>query len=411
MSAALCFEEHGEVLAHWRSQGWQAETVVCLDRHLDLKRIATDDVSRLQAVTSDGALRDLNRDVPFRDDDAHAYGLDDFVYAAGAMGMLRRFIWVTPPSFRPTPTGLAAVLWQMLALVPGHGDEILETFEVESWGAHAQIGELSVVITNMAMLGDVPGLAGARLDIDLDYFCDEKGTVVDDPVAVAEQLRALGLATAAPTMTYSISSGFMPPSLRYLGESFARALGYEAAAAPQTRRHRWESVEAISGRNALSTEAIVGLWDRELSSLGGAGWTARSLLELQSGHIEEALHAEDQARIHGDRATWPAYALGLHLVGAKEYARAQALLERAAQRATDTISAHAHFLRAMCSYRLDELESSAHWAERSVALTPMWRDAHVLAAAVAAKLGDVEQAARHKNNAQLILDRQQGAPA
>ena len=48
---ALSFEEHGEILAHWHELGWSRETVVCLDRHLDLKRIASDDLTRLQSAS------------------------------------------------------------------------------------------------------------------------------------------------------------------------------------------------------------------------------------------------------------------------------------------------------------------------------------------------------------------------
>jgi len=409
---ALSFEEHGEVLAHWHQLGWSNETVVCLDRHLDLKRIADDDLARLgQALDSD-AIRMLNRDVPFRDDDVHAYGLDDFVYAAGAMGMVKRFVWVVPPgSSGPDVDRLSNALWKMLALVPGHGREILYSFRVEPWGARADVGGLSVAITTVDALGQVPGLRGARLDVDLDYFCDEEGDVVDDPVRVAGQLRALGLAESAPTMTFSISSGFMPPALRYLGETFAGALGWPLEAAPQTRRHRWAAVEAISNRRPLDAGARETLWADELCKLGGAGWSARCLLELAAGQLEAAMVSHDEARAHGDRATWPAYALGLHLIGLNKYGRAGQYLERAAERATDTISAHAHFLRGMCAYRLGELETCARWAEKTIELTPMWRDAYVLGAAACRKLHEEERAEFHDRNARTIAERQRGARA
>lgn len=412
MSAALSFEEHGEVLAHWHRLGWSGQTVVCLDRHLDLKRIADDDLARLRAAKDDDSIRALNRDVPFRDDDMHAFGLDDFVYAAGAMGMVKRFVWVVPPGDSgPDVDRLSTALWKMLALVPGHGREILYSFRVEPWGARADVGELSVAITTVDALAQVPGLEGAELDVDLDYFCDEEGHVVDDPARVATKLRALGLAEAPPTMTFSISSGFMPPALRYLGETFAGALGWPLEAAPQTRRHRWAAVEAISGRRPLDAAARETLWKDELCKLGGAGWSARCLLELGAGQIDAAMASHDEACALGDRATWPAYALGLHLIGRNKYGRASAYLERAAERATDTISAHAHFLRAMCAYRLGELETCARWAEKSIALTPMWRDAYVLGAAACRKLHDEERAEFHDRTARTIAERQRGAGA
>lgn len=411
MSESLSFEEHGEILAHWHALGLRAQTVVCLDRHLDLKRIADDDVARLRAAPDAAAVEALNRDVPFRDDDTHAYGLDDFVYGAAALGIVTRFVWVAPPlrlGENPDAARLAAALWRMLALVPGHGLDVLDSFTAVPWGAHARVGTLEVAITTVDGLADVPDLEGARLDIDLDYFCDEAGTLVDDPLRVADRLRTLGLAEHAPTMTYSVSSGFLPPALRRLGPALAQALGHSLAPAPRTRRRHWDCVDAIGGRQALDLDAIDDLWARELSGLGGAGWSARCLLELRAGDVDAARTAHERARDLGDRATWPAYALGLHLLETKRYAEAAPFLERAAARATDTISAHAHFLRAMCAFRLDELGPAGDWAQRCLALTPMWHDAHVLAAAVARRQGDADHAADHQRRARALVARQTG---
>jgi len=80
------FEEHGEIAALWVTKPYDGHTVVCFDRHLDLKPLAPGGEELLMAALADG--RDLTgvvRKQPVRGV-AGAFGLDDFWTAAALAG-------------------------------------------------------------------------------------------------------------------------------------------------------------------------------------------------------------------------------------------------------------------------------------------------------------------------------------
>ena len=121
MTAIPVFEEHGEVLALWVERGWERERVVVFDHHLDFKRIAPAALLRLREAHDPVALNALCRDLPTRDDDRYAFGLDDFLYAAAFLGVVREIVWVYPERRPLTDRQLARLLLSTLAMLPGHG--------------------------------------------------------------------------------------------------------------------------------------------------------------------------------------------------------------------------------------------------------------------------------------------------
>src|ERR1700730_8277566 len=123
------FEEHGEVLAHWGRHLYRNETLVCFDHHLDLKKISETQARRLRRARADAdRLRELNRDLPFRDDDRFASGLASFLYPSLMLGFISHLVWVVTESHPLSPTDLGRILWENVSLIPGHGHEALKGF-------------------------------------------------------------------------------------------------------------------------------------------------------------------------------------------------------------------------------------------------------------------------------------------
>lgn len=391
MSLAACtFEEHGEVLAYWHQQGWRNETVVLFDRHLDLKKISPQGVERIRAAAQQGTLASLNRDVPFRDDGRHPYGLDNFLFGAAALGLISRLIWVYPEVTPLSPAALGRQLWELLSLVPGHGAEVEQTFALSAHSAWACVAGLRVEVTTLRGLRALELPSGSRLDLDLDYFFEGSERPVHSPQEVLEVLHRQGLTARPPTLTYSIASGFMPESFRYLGEAVAGGMGFTLEPLGQRQSHAPRAMERLSRGAPLAAEERARLFAEELEPLGGAGWSVDALLALQSGALSEAEQSYWRARDTGDRASWPAYAIGLHHLQRKDYAQASQWLERAEGERIDTLQVHGLALRTIAACRLQRYEEALALAEQSIALTSLREEPYRVAALCAKQLGRPE---------------------
>lgn len=389
----VCFEEHGEVLGQWHRAGFEREHVVILDRHLDFKRIESAQIERLLKVAACGPIDQLNRDLPFRDDEQYAFGLDNFLYAAVHLGFLRRVTWVLPEKNPMDAAALGEVLWNALALVPGHGDDVLSTFHVDSSAARACVAGLEIEATTLSRLAG-HSFVNAKLDIDLDFFYESDDERTHEVNEVVNILSAVGSTAQPPTMTYSIHSGFMPESYRPIGAELAQAMGFSVAEPPRRPRHAERSLAVIATGKAASVELIADLTRSELSALGGPGMSLRSVLCARGGLISAAEESHAQARELGDRATWPAYELGLAHLARKNYAEAAIWLERAQGNLTDALQAHSLSLRALAACRLGAFEDGLALAEVCMREIPMKVEPYHLAAIAATRLGRVADAQR-----------------
>src|SRR5215213_1527328 len=97
MGRATLFEEHASVLPHWVANGLRDATLVCLDAHLDFHYIAPDRIARLQACSTPAEIRRLESPHPLSPCRDYCYGIEDFLYAAAQLGIVRRLVWVAPP--------------------------------------------------------------------------------------------------------------------------------------------------------------------------------------------------------------------------------------------------------------------------------------------------------------------------
>src|SRR5512138_1826198 len=94
---ARLFEEHSSVLAHWWREGCRGRTVVYLDAHLDLQYVNPDRIRALEHCTSADEVAALEKPHDLWPDRRFSYSLEDFLYPASRLGLIRRLVWVAPP--------------------------------------------------------------------------------------------------------------------------------------------------------------------------------------------------------------------------------------------------------------------------------------------------------------------------
>lgn len=394
MSTLMTFDEHGDVLSYWCHRGFRGETMVCFDRHIDLKKIAAPHVARILEAGADPArLATLNRDLPFRDDDRFAYGLDSFLFAAAALGQLSRLVLVLPEDAPLDAIALGHALAEHLSLIPGHGEEALEHFEIGPHSAQSRILGMTIEVTTLRHLTALALPRSARVDVDLDFFVDPNGRVSHGVEEMAAALEACGISGAVESATRSITSGFLPRSHASIEAELARRLGRELAPRDRPTRRVFQSLELLATHGAVDPASLERLWRHELCALAGPGWAMRAALALRIPDLVEAERCYENARAGEQRASWVAYAFALGHLARREYRLAERWFARASScEVVDTVEARSAILRALAAQRDGRPEEALGLALECVRRLPMRLDGYRIAAAAADRLGRVDEA-------------------
>ena len=235
MSRATIFEEHSSVLAHWSEQGWRSFTLVTLDAHLDLQFADPSRIERLRACASGDQLRALEASHPLCPDRSSCFGIEDFLYPASRLGLLRRVVWVAPPHV--AGAGLVGGL-AMLQQMEGVTLEDIESFHrTEGGWVEGRLLGVSLIVCELRHLHALPLDGELRFDIDVDYFITVPGDEVwADPRAVVGLLRARAGPGAELTIARSVGTGFTPLRHRFLADLLSALWeGREDAAADGLR--------------------------------------------------------------------------------------------------------------------------------------------------------------------------------
>jgi hypothetical protein len=403
MTPISVFEEHSAVLANWSARGFQDETVVCFDRHLDLKKIADEQVERLKAVKMDpAAVSALERDFAFRDDGSYVYGFDNFVFAAAALGYISRFVWVVPEPVLFSVVKLTSILWNSLSLVPDYGNEIIRTVVMKAHSARCIVNGATVEITTLRRLASVQGLESAHIDVDLDFFCERYGHCDHSISELVAVLRAASFEKRFESLALSINSGFLPESARGWVPKLGSLLGRSIRAEPDFRAGAPKSLAALGSGEPLNYLFIEELWAQELMVLGSAGWALRAVLESRSGNYVGAALSYDTAQEGGDRAAWAAYSLGLAAMERREYGNAVRWFKSARFELVDNIHSHALICETLCLVRERRFEEALPQAEQCVQRLPMRKEGYILAARSAAELGQAALAKSYRQRQALL---------
>lgn len=300
MSRATIFEEHSSVLPHWLESGRRNFTLVTLDAHLDLQFADPSRIERLRACATAEQLRALEAPHPLCPDRRACFGIEDFLYPASCLGLLRRVVWVAPGHIAgPGLVGGLAMLQQM----EGVTLEDIESFHRTAGGwVEGRLLGVPLVVCELRHLAALPLDGELCFDIDVDYFITVPGDEVwADPRAVIDMLLCRAGPDAELTIARSVGTGFTPLRYRFLAELLSALWeGREEPAADGLR------LLALSRRGLAADVVLAGLRAEQARRAGDAAVNhALGLCELdpslrsawlQRARELDAAYADDVVR-------------------------------------------------------------------------------------------------------------------
>ncbi|MFG2604850.1 tetratricopeptide repeat protein [Streptomyces sp. NPDC048514] len=384
------FEEHGEVAALWSARPYSGRTVVCFDRHLDLKPLAPGGSEALRAAADEGrSPAPLVRRLPVRGVDG-AFGLDDFWSAAAITAGLTDLVWV--PSWRSFDGWVEHAL-DAVSLINTAGAP------AEPRAEHCC---LAVTLCGVRLSVVPPDLLAGHLDrhvhtdvvtdIDLDWLVDEHGRCEHSARELAQLVGACGGELTA--MTWSTRSGFLPSEYRTVGADVATRLGLSARQSsylpatpwPQDLMLRVHQGAEPPGPAAVGDGPEAGI----VTALHGLAHAAR--------RPESAEKCFELAATRGYRSSWLAYRIGATHFSRGDHRTARAYLrEAAAIDPQDTLGTHARIMGARATLRLDGAGAALDEFHTLAAELPLrkgvWKTLRLLARAEG-DLDTAESAAR-----------------
>ncbi|WP_299535772.1 hypothetical protein [uncultured Streptomyces sp.] len=389
------FEEHGEVAALWPEGPYRGRTVVCFDRHLDLKPLAPggEEALSLSAARGEnpaGLLRELPvRGVP------GAFGLDDFWSAAAIAAELTELVWV--PSWTSHP-GWQATAVDCVSLIATGGtaaDPCVSDCCLTVRLCGVRLAVVPADLLSRHLTAHVSG--EVVVDIDLDWLMDEHGRADHTVDELAGLVGACGGELSA--MTWSTRSGFLPHEFRRVGADVAARLGMRARTSsflPSTpwpedlllNVHRGRALQADDDADGTAAPGVV-------VALRGL-----SLAQDSPGAAQECY---ERAAARGYRSSWLAYKIGIahYARGGHRIAR-DWLREAIGIDGRDTLAMHARIMSVRATTRLEGPRTALEELHGIAAQLPLragvWRTMRLLAE----HTGDREVAAGARRQLELI---------
>lgn len=219
MPRAIVFEEHASVLPHWMDRGVRDATLVCLDAHLDLQFIAPERIARLRSCRSPGEIARLESPHPLSPRRDSCYGIEDFLYAAAQLGVIRRLVWVAPPHVLLGVGDALAGLRQMEGVTP---QQLASFRRVPGGWVEGELLGLPIAALEWQQLAAYPFDGEVVVDIDTDYFVKvPQDRVWARPRVIAAALRECVGSERELTISRSVGTGFLPLRHRFLADHLA----------------------------------------------------------------------------------------------------------------------------------------------------------------------------------------------
>jgi hypothetical protein len=388
MSGIHVHEEHGEVVGTWGELGYRNETVVCFDRHLDLKPLTAEALAALQRADD---VSTLNRALPVREI-AGAYGLDDFFATGPVLSRVRRLVWVVPGN-RGGP-GAARQLLHAVSLIAAD-PALIDRCSFAGGRLLVRLCDLDVEICDVAALRRRGVEADLRIDVDLDWFADQAGPLECTAADFTNLIEQLGAADRVDSITYSIRSGFLAEDYRYLAAELARSWGRRMATVerPDAQPLPERSFAMLRSGQPVSRDQAERVTAGELGDADPLGHVLAGLLIVDAAP-DEAACCWQAASEQGTSSTWLAYRLAMRHYRERAYGEALHWLDAAAGDGVDTLEAHAAVLRPTCLVRLGRVAEALTEAERLRQRYPLRADLLRVGRIAAGRLGDHESAGR-----------------
>ncbi|HEX9391211.1 MAG TPA: hypothetical protein VF928_07870 [Usitatibacteraceae bacterium] len=285
------FAEHSSVLAHWwERRSTQPVTLIYLDAHLDLQFVSRARIERLKGCRTPQQLAALAKPHHLWPDDEFVYSIEDFLYPAAQLGLVKQLIWVTPPH---VDTNNLQHAFARLQQMEGIELEELESFERQpgGWIAGRLLG-LELIICAVETLNDLPLPNTCLVDIDVDYFIAIPGDAVwVDPKEIFAALNALPVKLLDVTISRSVSSGFTPLRYRFLGDYLAALWQGDDASVSHFDKLLELDRQLLMGDGS----GIEGACRQELIAYPRCAATWHLLGLAQAGG-PEALHSQEEAQ-------------------------------------------------------------------------------------------------------------------
>lgn len=390
MRRAVIFEEHSSVLPHWFAAGVANADLVCLDAHLDLQFVDDARIARLRECTSAGQLRRLESPHPSSPDRSCCFGIEDFLLPAVRLGMLRRVIWVAPPQVRG---GGAAAALGALQQMEGVTVEDFESFRrmPDGW-LHGHLLGVELIICELPQLPLLRLTEPVLLDIDTDYFVTvPEDKLWADPRAVIEVLEGLPGAGPELTISRSVGTGFMPLQYRSVADHLS-ALWEERRADAGQWQHLPDAASSAGGepgnadvvrrigefraRSKSVNLATLSALRRELEASGASdgrlaiAWVSLGHLYAAGGRLDEAAHCDAQSMRRSGGHPSLALEIANLCMAQGDLARAQPLLQRAAD--DDETRVIAWLQLAEIAFARGDCAEAARRAQMAHEAAPAW---------------------------------------
>jgi len=289
---AHVYEEHSSVLAHWWREGIRAATLVCLDAHLDLQYVGAQRIRRLEECTRAEQVAALEKPHDLVPDAGFAYSLENFLYPAARLGLVRRLVWVAPPHVH---AGYSRRAVEQLRQMEGVGVADLDSFRRVGGRIEGRLLGLEITLCELGELERLALPADSLIDFDVDYFVALPGDRAwIDPRQVCAALRRLPHERRFVTISRSVGSGFTPLRQRFLADYLA-ALWEERGEESEHFARLFALERQLDGASVPALEA-----EAQRYPECAATW---HLLALAQGGRPEARRCRDRAA-----ALSPAYA-------------------------------------------------------------------------------------------------------
>jgi hypothetical protein len=289
MGRATLFEEHASVLPHWVANGLRDATLVCLDAHLDFHYIAPDRIARLQACSTPAEIRRLESPHPLSPCRDYCYGIEDFLYAAAQLGIVRRLVWVAPPHVLVDLGATLRALRQMEGVTP---EQLASMRRVPGGWIEGKLLGLEIAVVEWQQLAALPLEGTIAVDIDADYFVRvPQDRIWARPRVIITALQERLGRTLELTISRSVGSGFLPLRHRFVAHHLATLW----AGHHDDARH-WQRLLELETQPMTPEERMGGL--RALRSVRpDCAATCHALANLVPGGDERELLLEKAAML------------------------------------------------------------------------------------------------------------------
>jgi hypothetical protein len=362
-------EEHGDVLPLWVQAGFNGKEIIIFDRHLDYKYIPKQRIEKAKAWSLNTEDQPPIRDLPFRDDDSHGWGIDDFLWIAAELGLMKSLVWVMPTDVGSSPEHYGRALIVNLERIPHIGAEVLSTFTITETHAEVRTPTLFIRATSINHLSNMQLSDDAHIDFDLDFFVSDRGIISHSTTDLILHFPSVRSRGPSYTACYSESTGFIPHNYRHLAQDLAGSLICKLQRRPSIRLH-FPATHKFIHKDQVTPDHLRQVIINEAPLMGASGHSLIAEIQLSLGDIHGAVKSIELARDTGDRATIASYKLALYYMKQGHYKNAIPYLEMVIEERSDSIAVHALKLILISNNRLGKDTLDANLVKHLIETLP-----------------------------------------